>query len=287
MILESLLAYYQLGSMKTSKTYIVIWDHVLKNGINIDNQLSKAGIEYLVWDLNPVPQPRTNWVRAEKVRYYGHFYNSLVDFATTEHDIFIFNAGDAYSDNHVDFIRIVESYMSADPDIWIMAPRMLYDGSEGVVTLIQMSDIYENMALSSHINGIYVALDRKLALDILSYYEWLLKEGYMDFSTMITGHCLDKVCAAWAIYNNKKVYRKWDFFMRTEATTSYKTDTAAFECANIKDRFAEYLNIVGGDVDILQRIYEAIDDKDRNYRFEPYPLTNIYVNIKDQEEFRY
>ena len=272
---------------KSSKTYIVIWDHVLKNGINIDQQLSKAGLDYVVWDVNPVPQPRTNWVAAEKVRYYGHFYNSLVDFAKTNHDIFIFNAGDAYSDNHVEFVRIVESHMTEDPDTWIMAPRMIYDGSDGLVTLIQMSNMYENMALSSHINGIYVALDRKLAIDILLYYEWLLQNNYMDFSTMITGHCLDKVCAAWTIYNNKKVYRKWDFFMRTEATTSYKLDTAEFECGNIKNRFVQYLKTIGEDSKTISKIYEAIEDKDQNYRTESYTLKKIYINIKNNEEFRY
>lgn len=273
--------------MKTSKSYIVIWDHVLKNGIDIDRQLTKGNIDYLVWDLNPVPQPRTNWVAAEKVRYYGHFYNSLEDFAKTDHDIFIFNAGDAYSDNHVDFVKLVESAMTLDEDIWIMAPRMIADGSEGIVTLVQMSKKYKSVALCSHINGIYVAMHRELALFILDYYRWILAKGYMDFSTMITGHCLDKVCAAWAIYNNKKVYRQWDFFMRTDATTSYDTTNGWSECRNIKDRFIEYLDSNGIDSEPIKKIYIAIDDKDVNYRHVTYPLLNLYVNLDKEENLDY
>lgn len=273
--------------MKTSKSYIVIWDHVLKNGIHIDQQLTKGGLEYLVWDLNPVPQNRTNWKPADKVRYYGHFYNSLEDFALTNHDIFIFNAGDAYSDKHVDFVRLVESAMTLDEDIWIMAPRMIVDGSDGVVTLVQMSKRYKNIALSSHINGIYVALNQELALDILEYYRWILAKGYMDFSTMTTGHCLDKVCAAWTVYNNKKVYRQWDFFMRTEATTSYSYQNGLAECNNIKNKFLEYLEFKNIDSNPLEKIYTAIDDKDRNYRYTTYPVLDLYVNLNNEEDLNY
>jgi hypothetical protein len=272
---------------KTSKTYVVIWDHVLKNGLRIDEQLTRAKIDYMVWDLNPVPQNRTNWVTAEKVWYYGHFYNSLEDFAKTDHGIFIFNAGDAYSDHHADFVRIVEDQMSADEDIWIMAPRMVNDTSEGVFSLIQMSKSHEQMGLMTHINGIYVAMSREAALDILEYYRWLLKNNYMDFSVMVTGHCLDKVCAAWAIYNNKKVYRKWDFSMRTEISTSYELNTAYSDCKNIKDRFAEYLETLGKDPEPLRKIYEAIEDKDRKFRTEPYPLLKIYVNLENEEDLDY
>jgi hypothetical protein len=272
---------------KTSKTYVVIWDHVLKNGISIDQQLSRANVDYMVWDLNPVPQSRTNWIPAEKVWYFGHFYNSLEDFAKTDHDIFIFNAGDAYSDYHVDFVRIVEDRMSADENIWIMSPRMTNDTSEGLASLIQMSNSFENMGLMTHINGIYVAMNRELALHILEYYRWLLANGYMDFSKMVTGHCLDKVCAAWAIYNNKKVYRKWDFFMRTEISTAYPLETAYTDCMNIKDRFGQYIKTLGKDPEPLYKIYEAIEDKDRNYRTGAYPLLNIYVNLEKEEDLDY
>jgi hypothetical protein len=114
-----------------------------------------------------------------------------------------------------------------------------------------------------------------------------LANGYMDFSKMMTGHCLDKVCAAWAIYNNKKVYRKWDFFMRTEISTSYPLETAYTDCMNIKDRFGQYIKRLGKDPKPLYKIYEAIEDKDRNYRTGPYPLLNIYVNLEKEEDLDY
>jgi hypothetical protein len=267
--------------------YIPIWDHVYKNGLSIDNQLTKAKIDFLVWDLTTYKPSRTNWAVAEKVWYYGHFYNSLEDFATTDHEIFIFNAGDAYSDEHARFVSLLEDQMTADEDIWVMSPRMVNDLSEGMPTLIQMSKSHENTGLMSFINGIYVAMSREAALDILEYYRWLLANEYIDFSKMVTGHCLDKVCGAWAIYNNKKVYRKWDFFMRTEISTSYALETAASDCRNIKDRFAEYLEYLGKDSAPLKSIYDAIEDKSTYHDQREYPIEKIYANLKNIEDLDY
>jgi hypothetical protein len=265
--------------MKTSKTYIVTWDQLLYNAIDIDSQLKKAKIDYLVYDVTTAPEERENWIIAEKVRYYGHFYNSLEDFAKTNHDIFIFNAGDAICEKHVDFVRIVEETMSLDDDIWIMAPRMSRDGSDGMVTLIEMSKKYKNLGLSTQINGIYVALSRELALFILGYYRWILKEGYMNFANSITGHCLDTVYAAWTLYNNKKIYRQWDFWMTTVPGTSYNTSYGGRECLEIKTWFKEYIKHLGMNEHTVQNIYQAIIEKDTKFLNTTFPVGKAYPNL--------
>lgn len=273
--------------MLTSKTYIVTWDEMLYNAIEVDRQLSDANLEYLVFDVSSQPEPRPNWVEAEKVRYYGHFYNSLVDFASTGHDVFIFNAGDAISDNHPEFVRRILDMMERDSNVWMMAPRMVNDGGDGMTTLIQMSKKYENIGLISHINGIYVSLRRELALVVLEYYQWLLKNGYMDFSTMITGHCLDTVYAAWTIYNNKKIYRDWVFTMETTKTTSYNTRTASQECNNIKRRFEEFVARKGGNNSTIRRIYEAIQENESVYRNNTYDIDKMYPLLANEKDLDY
>lgn len=273
--------------MLTSKTYIVTWDEMMYNGIDVDAQLSKAGLDYLVFDVSSDPQPRPNWIAAEKVRYYGHFYNSLVDFAKTSHDVFIFNAGDAICDNHPEFVKRIEEMMDQDPDVWMMAPRMVNDGGDGMTTLIQMSKKYENIGLISHINGIYVSLRRGLALFILEYFEWLLKKGYMDFSTMVTGHCLDTVYAAWTIYNNKKIYRDWVFTMETTKTTSYDTGKAYRDCSNIKQRFEQFVTGIGGNTSSVRRIYNAIQENESVYRDSTYSIEQMYPLLLNEKDLDY
>lgn len=273
--------------MFTSKTYVVTWDEMLYNAIDVDKQLSEAGLDYVIFDVSTRPEPRPNWIAAEKVRYYGHFYNALVDFAITEHEVFIFNAGDAISDRHPEFVERVLKMMEQDSDVWMMAPRMENDGGDGMTTLIQMSKKYEGMGLIGHINGIYVAMRRELALVLLGYYEWLLENKFMDFSTMITGHCLDTVYAAWTIYNNKKIYRDWDFWMQTIVSTSYSTRTAASECHNIKDRFSDYAGRLGGDSVKISHIYNCMRENETAKARETYPLLKMYPNLTSEEELDY
>lgn len=273
--------------MLTSKTYTVAWDEMLYNALDVESQLKVSGDAYLVWDVCTEPSSRDSWVPAEKVRYYGHFYNSLVDFATTDHDIFIFNAGDAISDDHPGFIKRIASMMEADSDVWMMAPRMVNDGGDGMTTLIQMSKKYEDIGLIAHINGIYVSLKRELALVILNYFKWLLEKGFMNFSTMITGHCLDTVYAAWTIYNKKKIYRDWVFAMETTKTTSYKTGTALKECNTVKDKFRQYVQSIGGNPTLLQTIYNAISETESTYAKTEVPLLKVYPHLSDEWELDY
>ena len=273
--------------MLTSKTYVVTWDEMLYNGIDVDKQLSAAGLDYLVYDVSSNPEPRPNWIAAEKVRYYGHFYNALSDFATTEHDIFIFNAGDAFSDNHPEFVYRVQNMMEKDENVWLMAPRMTHDGGDGMATLVQMSKKHENIGLISHINGIYVAMTRELALVVLDYYAWLLRHGHMNFTTMITGHCLDTVYAAWAIFKNKKIYRDWVFTMETNKVTSYNTGGAYRDCNNIKTKFLEYCKQIGGDETRVRAIFDAIQRNDTTYARQTSSILELYPNLKSEEELDY
>jgi hypothetical protein len=160
-----------------------------------------------------------------------------------------------------------------------MAPRMGGDGSDGMVTLIEMSKKHKNLGLSTQINGIYVALSRELALFILEYYRWILKKGYMNFANTITGHCLDTVYAAWTLYNNKKIYRQWDFWMTTVPGTSYNTSYGGRECGEIKSWFKEYINHVGMNQYTVQTIYEAIIEKDTKFLGSTFPIGRAYPNL--------
>lgn len=273
--------------MATSKTYIVAWDELMANSLDIDSQLGNAGIDYLVFDVSTQPVVRPNWVIADKVRYFGHFYNSLVDFAKTDHEVFIFNAGDAFSTDHPGMTQRAERMMEKDDSVWMMASHMVNDGGTGTTTMIQMSRKYPNHSLTIHLNGIWVALRRELALFILDYYEWLLKHKYMDFSKMISGHCLDTVYAAWTIFNNKKIYRDWSFTMTTGVTTSHNGATSSNDCVTIKDRFLEYVNELGYDSHKVLDIYRAIDDKTYNHASTSYPIEKVYVNLENITEFEF
>jgi hypothetical protein len=263
----------------SSKTYVVAWDEVMDTSLDISKQLSEAELEYLVFDVSTDPQPRTNWVVAEKVRYFGHFYNSLVDFAKTDHEVFIWNAGDISGPFQAELTMSVERYMSKDEDIWLMGPAMINDDPTGITTMINRSKKYYKFMLALHLNGLWVALRRELALFILGYYEWLLKHGYMDFSKMISGHCLDTVYAAWTMYNNKKIYRDMSFTLTCGITTSHDGSTAGNDCTVIQERFADYIGTQGHSSGKIKSIYENIYAKFTEAPDASWPLDKVYPNL--------
>lgn len=265
----------------TSKTYVVAWDEVMPTSIDISNQLSAANLEYLVFDVSTNPEPRPNWVVAEKVRYYGHFYNALVDFAKTDHDVFIWNAGDISGPLQADLTVKVEQSMAKDEDIWLMAPAMINDDHTGTMTMICKSIKHYKFTLSLHLNGLWVALRRELALFMLDFYEWMLLHKYMDFYKMISGHCLDTVYAAWTMYSNKKIYRDTAFTLTCGTISSHDGTTSNLDCEVIKEKFADYIYSLGHSKSKIWGIYENIYNKFRDAPNEGWPIDRVYPNLHE------
>jgi len=275
--------------MATSKSYTVAWDERKYVSDDFSEQMDAGNKEYIVWDVCSKPVDRDNWRAAEKVRYFGHFYNSLRDFATTDHEVFIWSAGDILCEDFVAFVSKVEGLFAIDPDIWLMSPHLPTDGGSGVCTAIDESKMYDNMFLTLNINGLYVVLRRSLALVILAYFEWLLERGYMNFKKMISGHCLDWVYSAWVIYNKKKTYRDMSSEMFEVDGTSYDTGTAGWECNNIRDRFVEYIDSVGGSGLLVKKIFDAMHDNENNHCHELLGIKKAYpnMNMSERQEFAY
>lgn len=262
----------------TSKTYIVAWDEVMPTSLDISAQLGQAELDYLVFDVSTDPTPKPNWVVADKVRYFGHFYNALINFVQTSHQVFIWNAGDVSGSSQASFTKKIESYMDKDSEIWMMAPSLINDPGEPT-TIISKSNKYENFIFSIHINGIWVALRRELALFILYYYRWLLSHGYMDFYKMISGHCLDVVYASWTIYNNKKIYRDMSYIFTCGTKTSHDGSTANTDCSTIQNRFLEYISALGYNSGTVKTIYDNIYSRFSDLPNKEWPIKNAYPNL--------
>ena len=267
----------------TSKSYTVAWDERLYVTDKFVEQMQ--GLDYLVWDRCTEPQDRDNWVRAEDVRYFGHVYNSLVDFSKTSHGVFIFSAGDILCDDFPAFVRKVEEHMSHDPETWLMSPHLPTDGGSGMTTAIAPSNMYPEMLLTTNINGLYWAMRRELALMLLDYYEWMLEKGFMDFSKMISGHCLDWVYSAMVLMNNKKIYRDMSTEMFEVDGTSYDTKTALWECNMVRDRYIDWETLRGNTEEAVRAIYHTMDTKAQSFSEVYIELETAYPLMTKQFEY--
>lgn len=269
--------------MATSKTYFVAWDEMLYNSVEIDRQLTEAGLDFLVFDVTTEsPIDRPNWKVAEKVRYYGHFYNALVDFKTTDHLVFVFNAGDAFADNHAEYTNRATEMMAEDDNIWVMAPDLQWTGPDSKTSLLAMSKKYDNVGLSIHVDGTIAMLRREVALQILSFYEWMLGKGIMNFSTMHSGHSVDVIYCTLSILSNKKVYKDLNFPVTTKIGSSYNTDGNR-EGGKVMDAFADYMFLRGVDPRKVRHLYNMFYKTFHVNTLMGIDLAIIYQNTNDIE----
>lgn len=273
-------------STLTSKSYTVAWDDRLYVTRDFERQMRGNG-DYLIWDRCTEEQRFVKWKRAEDVRYFGHVYNSLVDFSHTKHDVFVFSAGDILCQDFPAFVHKVEMMMEADPDIWLMAPHFPTDPESGMPTAIVKSQAYPGMYLTTHINGLYWGMRRDLALMLLEYYEWMLSKGFMDFSSMITGHCLDWVYSAMTLLHNKKIYRDMKTEMFEVDGTSYSTETASDECNTVRDRYIDWAVLNGISENEVRLTYKVISVKSKSLFNVFIPIEKAYVRLKAIKELNY
>lgn len=153
-------------------------------------------------------------------------------------------------------------------------------------TALGMSKTYSNYVLSMHVNGLWTALSRELAECVYGYYEWALKNGKMDFKTMISGHGLDYIYCAWALYNNKKIYRDLGFRTTTGVVTSFDTRGARYDFLTVIRSFVDYIGEQGGDAPTLKQTCQNIQNRSVLKKTD-YPLEYAYLNMTDIKEFKY
>jgi hypothetical protein len=260
---------------------------VYGNSLHIDRQLSEAGIDYLMYNDSSHPELNSNWVRAGKVFFLGHFYNSLKDFATTDYPVFIFNAGDAIYPNHAELARRAESVLTSDEDCWAYAPSV--DGSsiwsrDG--SSIVGSAKHPGLVLSTQTDAVWVALSRKLVDILIQFFEWMFENNHFDreFKKVNIGWGIDSFFCAFTICMNKKVYRDWTCAVSHDSSTSYDHSIAREQMIMTMRKSLEFVNLFDIDSERMKKAYDVMYDKAHTKR--KLTVSDVYENYSD-ESFEY
>lgn len=259
----------------SSKTYLVAWDEVKDNVSNTCSQLQNANLDFLIFDVCAFPMQIENSVIASKVRYYGHFYNSLLDFCYTDHEVFIFNAGDPKFDTFGEFTKKVENLFT-EPNVWVVAPNFTHDYFNQDMSKIVESKFNKNIYLSTQSNAIWIALHRDLALNLLDFMDWMLESEKLDFTKMISGWGLDYIICCWAIYEGKKVYRDWSTTMIHPVGSSYSGGEEDMKI--VIDSYYEYCSKNGMNVTNVKSIISTAKSKAASGKLLDLKISDVYIN---------
>jgi hypothetical protein len=266
----------------SSKTYVICWDGSIENCLDIEKQMSISGLDYLIYNVSSKQVDSKNWLKAENVRYYGHFYNALKDFCSTNYSVFIFNAGDPSYDKLPFYTSKIEKIISNDKEIYALAPNIENDGFAGSASFIEDSSIYKNFNLATQTNGIYFAFSRELTIFMKNYLDWATSEEKVKFPDMHSGWGIDIVSCALSIYRNKMVYRDNSITMFHPNTTSTDQSQALGEMYTILDTFKEFCSLNNIDPIKIQAIYDVILKKFFSRLSYTPSIKEVYPNLQGE-----
>jgi len=262
-----------------SRTYIVAWDEVLRNTEDTTAQLAAAGHEYVVIDVSTSEEVRPSWVKTETVRYYNHFIWALSDFAASDRDIFVFNAGDPSFNRVGEYTSKAERIFSDDSNVWLLAPNCGNDHFTNDGVKIVDSKKAPGLYLATHTNGIWVFFSRDIATKMHEFLTWASTTGKLDFSTMVSGWGLDTVYCAMSVYHNKKIYRDSSVLISHPQGSSYNYDKANKEYYDVVGAYLEYVESNGQSKELVSKICQTIFDKVNKKQNLQLSIEKVYVNL--------
>lgn len=221
----------------SSKTYIIAWDKAFDNCLDIDRQLKEAKLRYKFFNVSSDQTERDNWVLADNVWYYGHFYNALLDFMSNSSlNVFGFNAGDPAHDNYPMIIKKAEEVLKT-PGIY--APNMQGDFLSEERVYLEDSKLYPELYLATQTNGMCVYMHRYVAEIMFDFMTWMKNRGVV-FSEMKSGWGLDSAYCLMAMYTNRPIYRDREIYINHPPGSSYQSNIAGREMRRIDTLFIEY-----------------------------------------------
>lgn len=270
--------------MTSSKTYIVAWDEAIDNCLDISEQLTNGDIPHKFYNVSSIENQTPNWDRAEDIRYYGHFFNAVKDFLSTDHDVFIFNAGDMKYDNYSVYTRRIEKMFEDNYNLALFAPDCTNDVFVGKPSTIEPSKKYPELYLSTNTNGIYVAMSRDMAGYVSMFQDWSIETGEIDFTKMRSGWGLDIAYCALAIFLNKIIYRDSSVTMFHPTSQSYSQNQGLEEFYLTINSFSKFaMDVLMIRPERLKYIIDLTLEKVRQQHSTVLSKEIMYTNLKAVE----
>jgi hypothetical protein len=271
--------------MLKSKTYVVSWDEVLDNTIQIEKELVAGEFDYQIINKSRLRTESPNWIKAKDTRYYGHFFTALEDFMSSpQHSIFIFNAGDARWPEISAYTKRLEQLFNDNPNAGVISPNQTNDPFTGSGSFIAKSEIVPGLAISTMTNGIYVALTREIAEIMYRYIKRALSKN-VDLYKMTSGWGLDYAYCGVAVYLNKAVYKDTSLTMIHPTGSGYNYTIADGEFRLVIKSFLEFWEAEGRNPNTLQEIFNFFINKVEKKNTFQLSVEDLYLNAKSKLTF--
>jgi GR25 family glycosyltransferase involved in LPS biosynthesis len=214
--------------------YLVCWDDVYDNCINIESEFKSSGFDITVINSG---KPKNGWHNVGDIRYYRQFYYALKNF-DFNNDYMLYICGDLSSDKWINVLNRSESVLSNYENIYLYAPHFTNDPWSFYSTNIKISKQDDNLSIATNTNGLMFFMHKDIVKEMLDFFDYF-EEKY-GWESMVSGWAIDMLYSAIAIYNNKFIVRDSLFIVNHPQGSSYNHGKASQESALIFNAINEW-----------------------------------------------
>ncbi len=252
-------------------SYVVCWDSVYENCLNIEMNLKSNNLDYKIINSSSSPPLNNQWMDIGNIWYYRQFHAALKDFSNTDHELFCFIAGDLVGD----FAQVIKTAQEElkNEKIGVYAPYFTHEAwGEGCSSI---SELDNNLIISTQTDGIFTILNKELASEMLSFFDYLSQT--VDLSQMKSGWGVDYVYNIMAIYKDFYICRDKRFVITHPVGSSYDHGPATSEMNTVLEVFIGFCenNLISrAEIDRLFRLINHRRDGGDVNISELYPSSN-------------
>jgi GR25 family glycosyltransferase involved in LPS biosynthesis len=232
-------------------TYLVAWDEVHFNCVEIDEQFMSAGQPITV--INSGNMKRDHWDNVGDIRYYRQFYHALKSFDMS-YDYMAFLCGDVSYDQWSSIIDRASLILNNYNNTGLYAPHLTNEPwSENASKIGQAED---NINISIQTDGIFVFIRKDIVKTLLEYFNFLNER--VDLAQMKSGWGLDMIWSSIAIINELPILRDKRYIPNHPPGSSYDHSRATEEMNIMLSEFYNFLDFSGVDSELYKKTHGKI-----------------------------
>jgi hypothetical protein len=232
-------------------TYLVAWDAVHFNCVEVDEKFIAAGQPITV--INSGNMTRDHWDNVGDIRYYRQFYHALKSFDKS-YDYMAFLCGDVSYDKWSDIINRANYVLNKYNNIGAYAPHLTNEPwSENAC---KIGELENNLNISIQTDGIFVFIHKDIVKVLLDYFNYLNEN--IDITEIKSGWGIDVIFASISIVNNLLILRDKEYAPNHPVGSSYSHSIATEEMRIVLSKFYEFIDINKKDSSLYKKIHESI-----------------------------
>ena len=232
-------------------TYLVAWDEVHFNCVEVDQKFIAAGQPITV--INSGNMKRDHWDNVGDIRYYRQFYHALKSFDMS-YDYMVFLCGDVSYDEWSDIINRAKEVLKKYNNAGLYAPHLTNEPWSENASKIGQAD--DKLNISIQTDGIFVFIHRNIVDILLKYFNFLNQK--IDLKEMKSGWGLDMIWSSIAILNNLPILRDTKFIPNHPSGSSYNHSRATEEMNIMLSSFYEFMESLGSDSEPYKKMHGKI-----------------------------